>query len=243
MIPRPPDPSRVRFPVEPLPRLAFGAAWRTRAFGHALAHGLRRVPGGDPQRQALARIERMVRLSDAFTNHPSLANSDGEAGEILVQARLRLEPLPNCESFAEVAVADVVYGRALDLCIEGLSRSADRDLAAAAGSGATSTTTCARELLDDLARDAANASCLQILADRWLAAGIHVFGRPGSAGDEAASRARLRPPSGDSLARYLAEVERTIWDWGLEAADAMLMGVVVPGGWTPRRRSRKPREH
>jgi hypothetical protein len=242
MIPRPPDPARVRFPVEPLPRLAFGAAWRTRALGHALAHGLRRVPGGEPQRLVLARIDRMLRLSDTFAAHPALAASDGAHGEILVQARLRLEPLPYCESWAEVAMADAIYGRALDLAVEGLGTSADGDLARAARSAAAAAP-CAPGPLDELARDAANASCLQILADRWLGAAVHVFGAPGSAGDEQATRARLRPSVDESLARYLAEIERTIWDWGLEAADAMLMGVVVPGGWAPRRLSRKPREH
>lgn len=235
MLPPPVEPASVTPPSDPVARIALGGAWRLRAFAHALAHGLRRVPGGAHHLAVLARAERALHGSDAFLAHPAL--SGGEDPERLVQARLRPEPVPNCESWAEVAMADMLLGSALDQQVAALARSSDASLAEAArlavpGEG------FGRPVLRALAADPRNRPCLQILIDRWLAAACHVFGRPGSNHDEALSAAGVRPASATALASYLTRIENEVWGMGLEATDAQFMGIIAPGGYAPRRRSR-----
>jgi len=237
MLPPPVDPASVTPPADPLPRLALGAAWRLRAFAHALAHGLRRVPGGPHHLAVMRRIERALQGSDAFLAHPSL--SGGEDPERLLQARLRGEPLPNCESWAEVAMADVLYGSALDAALAGLSRSKDASIAEAAGLAAPAES-FGRPVLRGLSADPRNRQCLQILVDRWLPSSCHAFGHPASAGSEEMTRAGIRPRAAEALGRHLAAAERELWDMGLEATDAQFMGVVAPDDYKPRRRSRRP---
>ena len=235
MLPLPVDPASVTPPAEPLPRLALGAAWRLRGFAHALAHGLRRVPGGAHHLAVLARIERALLGSDAFLAHPSLPA--GEEPERLVQARLRLEPLPNCESWAEIAMADVLYGSALDRQIAALSRSTEPGLAECARL-AVPGESFGRPLLRVLCADPRNRPCLQILADRWLPASCHVFGRPGSAADAPLAAAGTRPAALDALRAFLARAEEELWSLGLQAPDAQFMGIIAPDDYRPRRRSR-----
>lgn len=237
MLPPPVDPASVTPPEDPVARLALGGAWRLRAFAHALAHGLRRVPGGPHHLAVLARAARALEGSDAFLAHPSL--SGGDDPELLVQARLRLEPVPNCESWAEVAMTDLLYGTALDQQIAALARSRDASVAEAARM-AVPGESFGRPVLRGLAADPRNRQCLQILVDRWLAHACHVFGRPGSPADEALAGAGVRPSSVDALGAYLARVEDELWGMGLEATDAQFMGIAAPPGWSPRRRSRKP---
>lgn len=238
MVPPPVDPASVTPPAEPLPRLALGGAWRLRAFGHALAHGLRRVPGGEHHLAVLRRIESALRGSDAFLAHPSL--SAGDDPERLVQARLRLEPLPNCESWAEVATADALMGRALDLQVAALRDSSDASLAEAARH-ATPAAPFGARVLTELCADARNRQCVQILVDRWLAFPAHVFGKPGTAADDALAGAGVRPRSAEALGAFVTEVESSLWDLGLEFTDPAFLGIIVPEGWAPRHRSRPQR--
>lgn len=231
------DPRSVTPPASPAARLALGGAWRLRAFAHSLAHGLRRVPGGDSQRAVVARIERALAGSDALLEHPALGGD--HASELLVQARLVLEPLPFAMSWAEVAMADTLYGRALDAQLAALAGSADAAIAQAARLAAPAPPFGA-PVIAALARDAPNVACLSILVDRWLAHACHVFGRPGSAGDEALASAGVRPRALAALGAFLVEVENDLWGWGLEATDAQFMGIIAPEGWSPRRRTRRP---
>ncbi len=233
MLPPPVDPTGARFPAEPVPRLALGGAWRTRAFAHALAHGLRRVPGGEPQAAVAARIAAALRASDAFLAHPSLATGDDP--ETLVQARLRAEPLPNCESLAEVAMADVLFGSALDQQLRALAGSSDSAIAAAARA-VTPAPAFGAPIIAALAHDPPNRRCLQILVDRWLGAACLVFGRPGTVADAELGQRGVRPAAREALASYLGRIEEQLWGWGLQATDAPFMGIIAPDGWAPRRR-------
>ena len=233
MVPRPIDPASVRLPDAPHARLALGASWRLRAFAHSLAHGLRRVPS--PAHAHVARrIASCLDASDAFRRARALA-ADEEESERLVEARLVTEPLPQAASWAEVALADALFGGALEAAARDVEGSSDTDLAAAA---------CihrgepfGESVLDELSRDEPNRACLQLLVERWMASCVHVFGRPGRPGDAEMVAARVKPrPAVDALASWLDVVERRMDAWGLRVPDAGFMGVDVPEGWAPRRR-------
>jgi 1,2-phenylacetyl-CoA epoxidase catalytic subunit len=238
MLPPPVNPADVVPPADPVARLALGAAWRLRAFGHALAHGLRRVPGGRHHVAVVDRLRQALLGSDAFLAHPAL--SGGEDPERLAQARFRLEPLPNCESWAEVAMADVLYGGALDRGIAALARSSDAAMAEAARA-AVPAEPFGLPVLRALAADPRNRQCLQILVDRWLPSACHAFGRPGTAVDADLAARGVRPAALTALGPWLERIEDELWHLGLQATDAQFMGIVAPDGWSPRRRS--PKRH
>ena len=239
MLPPPVDPAGVCFPADPIARLSLGAAWRLRAFAHALAQGLRCVPGGATHLAVAQRITAALRGSDAFVAHPALAGGDDP--EILVQARLRAEPVPNCASLAEVAMADVLFGGALDQQLSALAGSTDEGLALAAHD-ATPAAAFGDAIIGALAADPPNRRCLQILVDRWLAHACHVFGRPGTEVDASLQARGARPAARTALSTYLQRTEGSLWRWGMQATDAQFMGIIVPDGWSPRRRPDPPRQ-
>ena len=218
MLPKPIDPASVTWPADPRERLALGAAWRLRAFAHALALGLRRVPS--PTHAPVARrIAACIDASDAF------AHASGAGAEPLVQARLLREPLPACASLAEVAIADALVGSAIDAAVSALATSSDADIAAAARRDRGEP--FGEAVLDELAADPPNRACLQLLVERWMAAAIHVVGRPG-ADAELVTRG-VKPLSSSDVARaWLAGVDARLARWGLKRPDAQFLGVVLP---------------
>jgi hypothetical protein len=230
------DPATVRLPPEPLARLALGGAWRTRALAHSLAHGLRRVPAS-AHLVVVGRIGALLEASDVLARHPAL----GDDAERLVQSELVRERLPAAESWAEVALADVLCGGAIDAALDGLRGSKDSVLSAAGAlprGGAFGDAA-----LDVLGADTRNRWCLQILVDRWAASCAQVFGKPGAEGEAALVAARTKPVAAADLLRgWLSSSEERLEAWGLALPDAQYMGIDVPDHWTPSRRAASRRE-
>jgi 1,2-phenylacetyl-CoA epoxidase catalytic subunit len=236
MLPPPLGPDRAEKPADPRLRLLLAGAWRPRAFAVSLAGALGRVGGGEPQRRLVERVGRLLEVSEAFA---ALARERGlEDAETLAQARLESAPLPQAASWAEAALAEATFGRALGAAFADLARSADEALASAARRGAEPEL-FGQETLAALAEDANNRECLQILVDRWLPAAVRAFGRPGSECEPALLGDRTKPrAAGEALAAFLNDCEARLGALGLWLPDAARMGVTAPEGWAPRRRRR-----
>lgn len=233
MVPRPAGPDDAAKPDEPVLKLALSAAWRPRALAASMAAALGRVPGGGPQVEVHGRIGRLLGSSEAWC---AVLRSRGLAEcETLVQARIAAEPVPTCASWAEVAVADATFGLALEAAYGDLAGSADAELAAAARDAGPAPAIDG-SVLADLASDAKNRDCLQILVDRWLPAAVQVFGRPGNASEPPLLESRIkRRASEKALAGFLDDLERKMQGLALWLPDAARMGVTAPQGWRPRR--------
>lgn len=237
-IPPLPDPAAAKFPEDPLGRLALGGAWRTRAFGHALAHGLRRAPA-PAQHAVVERIAACLRASDGFL---VACRSAGLAGaEDLLAARLVREPLPLVESWAELGVADALFGEALGAAAAGLRGSSDAALAAAAQ--AALPPGFGSRVLDETCNDRRNRPCVQLLVDRWMPAALEVFGRPGTPGDEQLAARGVKPVRSAELAdRFLSAALPRLEAWGLEIPDPLRMGLVLPSSRATARNERRSSE-
>ena len=232
MVPRPAGAEQARRPEDPVQRLLLAAAWRPRAFAVSLAAALGRIPGG-----ALPALhERIGGLLQASAGFAELLRASGlDDAETQVQARLADEPLPTCASWAEVAIAEATFGRALAQAFDAL-RGSEHETVAAAAARAGAPCAGAAEALDELARDAKNRECLQILVDRWMPAAVRVLGRPGRPAEPALHEARIAVDAPETaLAAFLSGVEGRLHAAGLWLPDAARMGVEVPAGWTPAR--------
>ena len=226
------DAGAVRFPEEPLQRLAFAGAWRSRGFAHALGHGLRRAPAA-AQREVLRRADRALSTSDAFL---AACEAGGLAdAPTLVEARLSLEPIPQVESWAELAVADALMAGAGSAALGGIVDAALPELAAAARSFPVEAG-FGEDVLDGLCEDTENRACIQLLVDRWMPVAIQSFGRPRTSGDARARDAAVKTAASEELLeRWLRDVEPRLRACGLEVPDALMMGLDLPQGWAPTR--------
>jgi hypothetical protein len=235
-VPAPPGPDDGPKPDDALLRLLLSAAWRSRALAVSLAAGMGRIPDGEAQRSLHARVGCLL---DSSVAAAALAAERGlEDGETCIAARLESGPLPTCASWAEAALADETFGRALEDAWRELADSADEALAALGRENGPGRG-CGEAPLAALAEDAKNRDCLQILVDRWLPASVRVFGRPANGNELALLESRIKPRSSEeALAAFLADTEARLGALGLWLPDAARMGVTVPAGWTPRRGSR-----
>jgi 1,2-phenylacetyl-CoA epoxidase catalytic subunit len=235
MLPRPVDPGSLVFPGDPVTRLAFGAAWRERALGHALGHGCRRVPGGAIQAAVLGRMAHSLAASDAFL--AACEELGCRDAELLVQARLLQEPLPYVESLAEACIAELLFAGALDAGLAALAGTSHVAVAKAIRSAGSPPAPFGGEVLDALAREQVNRPCLQLLVDRWMPPAIRAFGRPGSAAETSLLDARVKlVPTATVVAGFLGRCEERLQGLGLVVRDGPRMGVELPGAWTPGRR-------
>lgn len=232
-VPPPPGPDEGPKPDDVLQRLLLAAAWRPRALAVSLAAGLGRIPDSGGQLEVHARIGRLLETS---ARAAELAQDRGlDEIETCIAARLESGPLPTCASWAEIALADETFGRALERAFADLAGSTDPALAtlgreAAPGPG------CGKAPLAGFAEDPKNLECLQILVDRWLPAAVRVFGRPGNDNELSLLKSRIKSRSAEeALAAFLADTEARLGALGLWLPDAARMGVTVPAGWTPRR--------
>lgn len=233
MIPRPLGPGSVTKPDEPVLRLLLAAAWRPRALALSFAAALSRVPGGGPQLGLHARIGRLLACSEGCC---ALARARGDSEvETRVASRLAGEPLPNCASWAEVAVAEATFGRALEEAFGRFVDSSDEAISALARDGGPGSPG-EGEALAAMARDAKNLECLQILVDRWMPAAVQVFGRPGATAEPPLLKDRIKTnASTETLSAFLDGVEQRLGALGLWLPDAARMGLTAPAGWSPHR--------
>lgn len=228
-IPPLPSAEGIELPAGPGPRLATGFAWRARALANALGHGLKRCPDVGSAHGVARRLDAALALARAFL--PACESFGVSDPEGVVAARLAAEPVPWPESWAELAIADVVMGIAGELALDAVRDSSRRELAAAAGAVEWPASAFGVDALQELAGDARNRPCLQLLVDRWVPVAAHALGRPDSTAEPELLADRIkRTPAASGLRHLRERLAESLAAMGLGLPEADRAGIRWPAG-------------